>query len=253
MLSGDQRALLADLAGHIIAELKLRDHCHMLGRTDITFYHGGESSLEAACAVLQHIGLAHPVDASGELHADSTQWSRHFRLSSVRAAADILSRHEALKPIFIDQALSAFLDLKINYGLAPPLTATRSQFPVPPGYEVTFELLRACGYVEGADPRAQWTDQCAWAMRNRYLWTDDNRSRHEADAAACDEEARRVLAAMPDDVRQMLRQRAPNLLGLAEQIARRWRGGRWQAPTAKLSLAGQLEIARRVIELHRLG
>lgn len=251
MLSVDQSALLRDLSQHVLAELKFREHMHLIGRSVIIFYHGGESSFEAACALLQKLQLAEPVDdKTGELCADRLQWSMRFQLAGSVAAESILSGQLSYAAIVLDEALSVFLDLKVNYGPKPQLTATRSSFAVPLGYEPTFELLRACGYVEGAHPSVAWTNKCTSAMRRVYLWTDDGQSERDVEEAAIDAEARRLLASMPGDVKRLVFTDRPDTISLTREILLRWRDGRWQSrKPGPISLAGQVQLARRVIEI----
>lgn len=255
MLSDDQRALLIDLSQHVLAELKFRGHMHVQRRANIVFSHGGESSFEAACALLQKLHLAEPVDeTTGEPRSHRSQWSMHFLLASSAAAEGILSSKGPFPGILLDQALSVFLDLKVNYGAKPPLTATRSSFAAPLGYEPTFELLRACGYIDGPNSSVIWTSKCKSAMRRVYLWTDDGQSEREVEQNAIDEEARRILASMPGDVKRLVSGDTPDTISLTKEIALRWRDGRWRsAKSGPITLSGQVQLARRVIELYQSG
>jgi hypothetical protein len=243
MLSANQRKLLIDLSRHVLAELETREHMHVPGHAGTVFYHGGESSFEAACDVLQKLHLANTIDEK----------LVYFRLANRSAVEQVLSGREAFPEGILDEALSVFLDLKINYGFKPPFKETRSEFAIAPRYEPTFELLRACGYVDGQTPHARWTNACGPAMRRAYFWTADNQPFCEIDNAEIDAEARRILATVPADVKRAALERGDVVL-LTREIVRRWRDGRWwYSPVAEFSLSGQVELARRVMALYQSG
>ncbi|MCG8510613.1 MAG: hypothetical protein MI741_15430 [Rhodospirillales bacterium] len=190
--------------------------------------HGFLSDFETACAVLVDSGVAVPINHDGSPKLGPDLRSAYFRiLFDVEELRAHLAHHLPPSAPSINDVIAGFLSVTIDHGYA--ITARRTAFPVPAGFERLFALLADCGYVERVGQQVKWTEKVRPAMCARYLWNEDGLSSEEAEEARTDE----MWRSMPWPIRTLF---FP-IAGFEDHflvmliLEHYWEGNRWK-PTS---------------------
>lgn len=153
----------------------------------------------------------------------------------------------------IPRLLSAFLGVACSFGASEDacLADGREWFVPPEEYALAMQWLARTGYAERKEWSFRWTDKIAPAMRESYLWTDENQSIDAIERQSLEDDAMAAWTTMPDTMKQALRSGRTSFMGLVRMLALGWRDGEWHPYRAdqRFDLTGQIALARRIVEI----
>lgn len=176
---------------------------------------GSQSAFEGACVMLARLGLA---TADDKLTIDA---DRVARFVTDRSRAGQIS----LPPI--DDVFAAWIWCATYFGYA---SAWRVPFVPQADIKPVMDALAAVGHARPLGNAFLWTDRIGPAMQMSGLWDENNLSYEELEQRDVDQDMRKALASIPEDVR--LAALNDNAIVVVKALAARWVDGVWLPDTA---------------------